>query len=178
MVAGQVAAGWVGGCHFNNLPAYVRYAAGRLYWFYGYSMSTSAILLTIAAAACVVAALLHFACIPWGAAGYRFLGAGETVANAVAAGDWRPHVSAVFVGTMLLVWAWCALAGAGLAVRPPLLQPALFIIAAVLLLRALAFPLIRPMFPGNSDLFWWISSGLVGALGLLFLMGAILGSKT
>ena len=32
----------------------------------------------------------------------RFLSA---VANAVAAGDWRPHVSTVLVGTMLLVWA-------------------------------------------------------------------------
>lgn len=140
-------------------------------------MSTSAVLLTIAAIACVVAALLHFACIPWGAEGYRFLGAGENVANAVAAGDWRPHLSAVAVGTVLLVWAWYALAGAGLTPSLPLQRPALLIIAAVLILRAFAFPFLRPMFPGNSELFWLVSSGLVGALGLLFLVGVILSGK-
>lgn len=143
-----------------------------------HSMSTSAVLLTIAAVACVVAALLHFACIPWGAEGYRFLGAGEMAAKAVAAGDWRPHVSAVVVGTMLLVWAWYALAGAGLAPLPPLLQPVLLVISAVLILRAVAFPLLRPIFPGNSELFWLVSSGLVGALGLLFLVGVVLSKKS
>lgn len=137
-------------------------------------MTISAILFSVAAAACVVAALLHFACIPWGANGYRFLGAGERTAKAVAAGNWRPHVSAAIVGTMLLVWAWYALAGAGLALSPPLLLPVHLVISAVLILRAIAFPLLRPVFPGNSELFWLVSSGLVGALGLLFLVGAIL----
>ena len=143
-----------------------------------HSMSTSAVLLTIAAAACVVAALLHFACIPWGAEGFRFLGAGEKAAKAAAAGDWRPHVSAVVVGTMLLIWAWYALAGAGLAPSPPLLQPVLFLVAAVLILRAVAFPLLRPIFPGNSELFWLVSSGLFGVLGLLFLIGVILSRES
>lgn len=138
-------------------------------------MTTSAILFLVAAAACVLAALLHFACIAWGADGYRFLGAGERAARAVAAGDLRPHVSAAIIGTMLLVWAWYALAGAGLVLSPPLLQPVHLVISAVLILRAIAFPLLRPVFPGNSELFWLVSSGFVGALGLLFLVGAILG---
>jgi O-antigen ligase len=76
---------------------------------------------------------------------------------------------------MLLVWAWYALAGAGLVLSPPLLQPVHLVISAVLILRAIAFPLLRPVFPGNSELFWLVSSGFVGALGLLFLIGAILG---
>lgn len=125
----------------------------------------------------MIAALLHFACIPWGAEGYRFLGAGETVANAVAAGDWRPHLSATAVGTVLLVCAWYALAGAGLTQSLPLQQPALLVIAAVLMLRAAAFPFLRSIFPGNSDIFWLISSGLIGALGLLFFVGVILSGK-
>jgi hypothetical protein len=133
----------------------------------------SLVLLKLAASACVVAALLHFACIPWGAGGYRFLGAGEVVANAVASGDWRPHISAVGVGTLLLVLAAYALAGAGVIQPLPLLQPVLFGFAAVLLIRAVMFPLLRPMFPGNSDLFWYFSSGAIGVLGLFLLFGAL-----
>ena len=69
---------------------------------------------------------------------------------------------------------WYALAGAGLAPTPPLLRLGLFAIAAVLILRALAFPLLRSVFPGNSELFWFVSSGLVGILGVLFLVGTLL----
>lgn len=93
--------------------------------------------------------------------------------KAAAAVGCRPHFSAVVVGTMLLVWAWYALAGAGMALPPPLLHPVLFVIGAVLILRAMVFPLLRPKFPGNSELFWVVSSGLVGGLGLLFLVGAL-----
>lgn len=132
-----------------------------------------AIFLKLAASACVVAALLHFACIPWGAGGYRFLGAGEVVANAVESGDWRPHISAVVVGTLLLVLAAYALAGAGVIQPLPLLQPVLFGFAAVLLIRAVMFPLLRPIFPGNSDLFWYVSSGAIGVLGFFLLSGAL-----
>jgi hypothetical protein len=132
-----------------------------------------AIFLKLAASACVVAALLHFACIPWGAGGYRFLGAGELVANAVDSGDWRPHISAVVVGTLLLVLAAYALAGAGVIQPLPLLQPVLFGFAAVLLIRAVMFPLLRPIFPGNSDLFWYVSSGAIGVLGIFLLSGAL-----
>jgi len=136
-------------------------------------MSMGSISLTLAAAACAAAAMLHFACIPWGAAGYRFLGAGEAVASAVAAGDRRPHISAVIVGILLLVAASYALSGAGMISSLPFLRPVLFIVAAILLARAAAFPLLRPMFPGNSNLFWLVSSTAAGALGLLFLLGAI-----
>lgn len=131
------------------------------------------IFLKLAASACVVAALLHFACIPWGAGGYRFLGAGEVVAKAVASGDWRPHISAVVVGTLLLVLAAYAFAGAGVIQPLPMLQPVLFGFAAVLLFRAVMFPLLRPMFPGNSDIFWYVSSGVVGVLGLFLFLGAL-----
>jgi hypothetical protein len=136
----------------------------------------SSLLITCAAAACVLAALLHFACIAWGADGYRLLGAGERVA-AAAAGSWRPHAMALLIGTVLLGWAWYALAGAGWVAPPPLLRPVLFLIALVLLSRAVAFPLLRPMFPGNGELFWYVSSALVGTLGLLFLFGALMRGK-
>ena len=136
-------------------------------------MFTPSFPLLIAAILCVIAAALHFACLIWGAAGYRFLGAGEKAAAAIEAGDWRPHISAVVVGFILLVWAAYALAGAGVLPTMPLMRPVLFLIAGVLMARALLFPLLRPIFTGNSLKFWLISSSVIGVLGFLFLVGAL-----
>ncbi len=129
--------------------------------------------LLLAAALCVIAAALHFACLVWGASGYRFLGAGENAVAAIEAGDKRPHISAVVVGTMLLIWAIYAIAGAGMLPAMPFMRPVLFLISGVLLARALLFPLLRPLIPGNSLKFWIISSLVVGVLGLLFLVGSL-----
>ena len=135
-------------------------------------MNITTISLFGAALICAIAALLHFACIPWGAEGYRFLGAGTTVVNAVASGDWRPHLSALVVGTLLLVAAAYALSGAGVLSPFPFLRPVLYIVSAVLIGRAIAYPILRPMFPGNSELFWLVSTSVVGFMGVLFLIGA------
>ncbi len=74
--------------------------------------------LLFGAAFSLIAALLHFACIPWGANGFRFLGAGEPIVSMSAAGHWYPPLVAFVVGTVLSVWAIYALSGAGLL--PPL----------------------------------------------------------
>lgn len=137
-------------------------------------MNVSNWALLLVAASCILAALLHFACIVWGSEGYRFLGAGEEVVKAVASGDWRPHISAVVVGSLLLVGAAYALSGAGFIAGLPFLRPVLFTFAGVFLMRAVAFPLLRPMFAGNSELFWVVSSAIVGILGFMFLLGAVL----
>lgn len=153
-------------------------SAGHLYVrLLGCNMNIGQIFLILAAVVCTGAAMLHFACIPWGAEGYRFLGAGDTVVNAVAAGDWKPHMSALVVGTLLLVAASYALSGAGLIKPLPFLPYILFGVSTVLLVRAIAFPLLRPMFPGNTEIFWLVSSGLVGLLGLLFFCGALLATN-
>jgi hypothetical protein len=47
----------------------------------------------------------------------------------------------------------------------------LLAITAVYLARALAFPLLRPLFPGNSSTFWLVSSGLCLLLGAVHLYG-------
>jgi hypothetical protein len=65
------------------------------------------------------------------------------------------------------------LAGAGVIQPLPLLQPVLFGFAAVLLIRAVMFPFLRPIFPGSSDLFWYVSSGAIGVLGIFLLSGAL-----
>lgn len=120
-----------------------------------------------------VAAFAHLACIPLGAPAYRFMGAGERMARAVEAGKTRPTAITLAIAGMLLVWALYAFSGAGIALRLPLTDLALALISTAYLARALAFPLLRPVFPENSTTFWLVSSGLCLVLGLLYAVGVI-----
>lgn len=121
----------------------------------------------------LMAALLHFACIPWGANGFRFLGAGEPIVGMSAAGHWYPPLIAFVIGTVLSVWGMYALSGAGVLPPLPYLRLALVGITAVYLIRALAFPLLKPAFPGNSTTFWLITSGFCLLIGGLHLLGLL-----
>jgi len=129
-------------------------------------------LLVIGAALSAMAALLHFACIVIGAPAFRVLGAGEKLARMAEAGHWYPGIVALVVGAGLCLSAAYALSGAGVLPRFPLLRTVLSLFTAVVLVRAVAFPLLRPMFPENSTTFWIVSSlaclllGLVHAVGL------------
>lgn len=129
--------------------------------------------LTAAAAATVIAAIAHFACIAVGPSAYRVMGAGARAVQAVERGDSRPHVAASVVGSALLVVAAYALSGAGLLPPLPLLRWVLAAAALVLLSRAFLFPLLRPRFPGNSTRFWVVSSMACLMLGSLYLVGAL-----
>lgn len=119
------------------------------------------------------AALLHFACIFWGANGFRILGAGEPIVSMAKAGHWYPPFIAFAIGTLLSVWAFYALSAGG-AVRPlPFLRIVLTGITAIYILRAVAFPLLKPIFPGNSTTFWLVTSGICLFIGLAHLIGLI-----
>ena len=135
-----------------------------------HSFSTS---LLVGAALSLVAAILHFACIFWGTNGFRFLGAGEPIVSMSAAGHWYPPFIAFVIGTVLTVWAFYALSGAGVISPLPLLRVVLVGITAVYLLRAVAFPLLKPIFPGNSTTFWLVTSGISLLIGLAHLTGLI-----
>ena len=135
-----------------------------------HSFSTS---LLVGAALSLVAAILHFACIFWGTNGFRFLGAGEPIVSMSAAGHWYPPFIAFVIGTVLTVWAFYALSGAGVISPLPLLRVVLVGITAVYLLRATAFPLLKPIFPGNSTTFWLVTSGISLLIGLAHLTGLI-----
>lgn len=140
-------------------------------------------LLLAAAAADVLAALLHLACIALGPPAYRWLGAGERVAQMAARGDAYPTSITLVIAGVLLVWALYALSGAGLIRRLPLTRLVLALIAAVYLLRAGAAVVLQPYFPGNSATFWWVSSSVCLLFGLLHALGLrerwqVLGSKT
>lgn len=129
--------------------------------------------LLLAAVLSFIAALLHFACIPWGASGFRFLGAGEPIVSMSAAGHWYPSLVAFVIGAILSVWTIYALSGAGLIPPLPYLRLVLIGITAVYLLRAVAFPLLKPAFPGNSTTFWLITSAICLVIGIAHLVGLI-----
>jgi hypothetical protein len=119
----------------------------------------------------IAAALLHIACIIGGPSWYRWLGAGEAMAQSAARGSWSPALVTLFIAAVLAVWAAFAFSAAGLIGRLPLTRTALVLISLVLILRAVAGafgPLWRPDLSA-SFMLW--SSLMVLALGLCFAVG-------
>lgn len=128
-------------------------------------------LLLAAALCCFVAALAHLGCILFGAPWYRFFGAGEQMARMAEQGLWYPTVMTSVIVLLLVIWALYALSGAGAIKRLPLTKLALVLIAAIFILRGIAFVGLMPMFPENSLTFWLVSSGICLVIGGLFAIG-------
>ena len=150
----------------------MRYASNNSSTSKGAALSSSwNAFLVLGAALSAIAAALHFACIFWGAPGFRFLGAGEPIAQMAERGHWYPSFIAFVIGALLMVWATYALSGAGLLVKLPFVRLVLSTITGIYLLRALVFPLLKPAFPGNSDTFWMVTSGICLVIGLIHLVG-------
>ena len=137
------------------------------------TFSTGSLALLVGAALSAAAALAHLACIAIGAPAYRFMGAGERMARAVEAGQLRPTLVTLAIAGALLVWAAFALSGAGVVGPLPLTKYALVAISVVYLGRAVAFPLLKPGFPENSNTFWLVSSGICGLIGLVHAYGTV-----
>ena len=127
--------------------------------------------LALAGAVTAIASVAHLACIALGAPAYRFMGGGERMARAAAAGKIKPTLITLAIASVLLVWALYAFSGAGIAPRLPFTQVALLLISAAFLARAVAFPLLRPVFPENSTTFWLVSSSICLLLGVLYAVG-------
>lgn len=134
-------------------------------------LNPGAQVLIVGAALSGAAAIAHLACIVIGAPAYRVMGAGERMARAAEAGKRQPTLVTLAIAGLLFLWAAYALAGAGVIGGLPLTRLALVLISAIYLTRALAFPLIKPAFPGNSETFWWVSSSICGVMGLLHAYG-------
>lgn len=118
-----------------------------------------------------LAAVAHLGCIAFGAPWYRFLGAGEQMAQMDLAGHWYPTVASLVIAGMLFTWSAYALSGAGLIRRLPLLRFVLCLVTGIYLVRGLGFYFLLPYFPGNSPTFWVVSSGICLAIGLAHLVG-------
>lgn len=127
--------------------------------------------LVLAGVLTTLASIAHLACIVFGAPAYRLMGAGERMARAAAAGKIRPTLITLAIAGVLLVWALYAFSGAGVVRSLPFTRVALLLISTVFLARAVAFPLLRPVFPENSNTFWRVSSGICLVLGLLYAVG-------
>ncbi|MDD4913088.1 MAG: hypothetical protein PHP57_12400 [Sideroxydans sp.] len=86
-------------------------------------------------------------------------------------GHWYANFIAFAIGVLLTTWAAYALSGAGLLMQLPFARLALSAITGIYLLRAVAFPLLKPAFPENSDTFWLVTSGICLVIGLVHLAG-------
>lgn len=129
--------------------------------------------LLIGAILSFIAALAHIGCIVFGAAWYRFFGAGEQMARMSEAGSWIPALTTSMIVLVLLIWSLYALAGAGVIKVLPFTKLALCIITAIYLLRGVAFYPLMNHFPDNSLQFWLISSGICLFIGVMHLVGLL-----
>ena len=94
------------------------------------------------------------------------------MAQAAEAGQWRPTLVTLVIASGLAAMAFYAGAAAAQLPPQPLQRVLLLVFAAVLLVRALAFPWLKPMFPENSALCWWVSSGICLVMALVHGWGA------
>ena len=117
------------------------------------------------------ASLGHLAVIAGGPDWYRFVGAGEEMAQAAERGSLMPHLVTVGIAALLAVWALYAFSGAGLIRRLPLLRTALVAITAVYLLRGLALLPLLALKPRLVDTFAVVSSVIVLAYGIAYAVG-------
>ena len=95
------------------------------------------------------------------------------MARAVEAGKLRPTLVTLAITSVLILWSAYALSGAGVIGALPLMKFVLAMVSLVYLARAVAFPLLKPAFPENSETFWWTSSGLCALMGLLHAYGTL-----
>lgn len=135
--------------------------------------SAGVLALLVGATFSVAAALAHLMCIVVGPKAYRVMGAGERMARAAQAGRLQPALVTLAIAGILFAWAAYALSGAGVMGHLPLTRAALVAISAVYLGRAVAFPLLKPSFPENSQTFWLVSSGICLVIGLIHLYGVV-----
>lgn len=136
------------------------------------SLNSATLALALAAGLDALAALAHLACIALGAPAYRLVGAGERMARAAEAGQWRPTLVTLVIASGLAAMAFYAGAAAAQLPPLPLQRVVLLMFAGLLLLRSLAFPWLKPVFPENSALFWWVSSGICLVMALVHGWGA------
>lgn len=118
-----------------------------------------------------LAAALHLAVIAGGPSWYRFLGAGERMAQMAARGSPRATLITLFIATVLAVWAAYAFSGAGLLRPLPLLRTALVLISAAYLLRGCLVFAMLLFKPRMLSAFWVWSSLIVLVYGLTYAIG-------
>lgn len=118
-----------------------------------------------------IAGLLHIAIIFGGAEWYRFFGAGEELALMAEQGSWYPGFITFGIATVLFIWGFYALSGAGIIPKFPFLKTALILISAIYLLRGIAVIPAYIFQPDMIDNFLIWSSVICLAYGVLHTLG-------
>lgn len=136
-------------------------------------MNKASIFLTIGGASSALAVLLHLGCIAFGASWYRFFGAGERMAQLAIAGSAYPVIITLLIASVLFTWSLYAFSGAGLIRRLPLLRTILFAITAVYLVRGVIFLPFIERLHDRTPAFWWWSSAICLAIGIVHAIGLI-----
>jgi hypothetical protein len=77
------------------------------------------LLLISAGTLSAISALLHLACIYFGATWYRFFGAGEQMAQLAEQGSVRPTLITLGITAVLAMWSLYAFSAAGIIGRFP-----------------------------------------------------------
>ncbi|GHE87284.1 hypothetical protein [Thalassotalea profundi] len=131
------------------------------------------IFLISAGALSAIAAILHLACIYFGASWYRFLGAGEQMAQLAEQGSTKPAMITAGIFCVLSLWSLYAFSAAGIIVRLPFIKVVLLIITAIYLIRGVAglFLMANPL--GRTPEFWLWSSIICLVIGIVHLIGIL-----
>ncbi len=131
-------------------------------------------ILLIAGILNATAAILHIGCIYFGAAWYRFFGAGEQMALMAEKGSLQPTIITSGIVIVLSIWASYAFAAAA-DVKLPYMRPVLIVITSIYLIRAVVGGVLALMDIelGRSVDFWFWSS----AISLIFASAHLLGLK-
>lgn len=119
------------------------------------------------------AVLLHIGCIYFGAAWYRFFGAGEQMALWADQGSLRPTIITSFIIVILSVFTLYSLSGSQAIKRLPLLRTILCGITSILLIRGLGGFFMMSQITEQGAVFWFWSSIICLILGVLHLIGTI-----
>lgn len=129
------------------------------------------IFLLVAGTLSAIAALLHLACIYFGASWYRFFGAGEQMAVLAEQGSSQPTIITSGIVLVLIIWSLYAFSAAGIIFKLPLIRLALALITLIYLVRGIAgfFLINTPM--GRSPEFWIWSSAICLFFGIVHFIG-------
>lgn len=131
--------------------------------------------LMIAGTLSALAALLHIGCILFGAAWYRFFGAGEQMAILAERGSLQPTIITSGIVIVLSIWSLYAFSAAGLIIKLPLMRLALITITSIYLLRGVVGLFFAfnsaGQYLGNSNQFWVWSSAICLCFGIVHLIG-------
>ncbi len=125
-----------------------------------------------------IASVMHVAIIFGGAEWYRFFGAGEAMATMAEQGLLRPTLITLCIAFTLAIWGAYAWSAAGMVPEFPLLKPVVYLVTFVYLSRG-ALGLLAPYISNhlqitqNSSVFWFWSSLICLAFGLVHLKGVM-----